>query len=386
MKVRFEGDGRSVDVTLAPKPEYQASVQLVTPELTIEQRHLLGLTPVLRVSPETDAETAPKQGLLPGDVFARVGAVEYPSVARGIAEIKAHAGRTLDVVVLRRGEDGWREVALTVNVSGEGRVGFLPADTADDSTIVALPMPLGTKDDKGQVQETANPAAEIITRPGVRIAAIEGRPVENFAQVRAALVAAVNSRERPVWVEVQLEPLGEGGKAITRAETRWILDSAEIAQLNGLGWTSPVGAELFEAEQTIVKADGPVAAISKGLKETKRVMLTTYVTFARLFQGTVKVEHLQGPVGIAHLGTMVAEQGWIKLLFFLALISVNLAVINFLPLPIVDGGQFVFLVIEAIRGKPVSERIQGAATLTGLALIGTMFLIVTFHDVMNLLR
>jgi regulator of sigma E protease len=113
-------------------------------------------------------------------------------------------------------------------------------------------------------------------------------------------------------------------------------------------------------------------------------MMMTYLTFARLFQGTVKWEHLKGPVGIAHMGTRIAERGFIWLLFFMALISVNLAVINFLPLPIVDGGQFIFLVIEQIRGKPVPVQIQNVATLAGLLLIGAVFLIVTFHDIANL--
>jgi regulator of sigma E protease len=141
----------------------------------------------------------------------------------------------------------------------------------------------------------------------------------------------------------------------------------------------------FEPEQTKRKAATPLEAIKTGLAETRRVMLTTYVTFARLAQGTVKVEHLKGPVGIAHIGTLVASKGMINLLFFMALISINLAVINFLPLPIVDGGQFLFLVYEQVRGKPVPIGFQNAVTMAGLVLIASMFLIVTFNDLSNLL-
>jgi regulator of sigma E protease len=113
-------------------------------------------------------------------------------------------------------------------------------------------------------------------------------------------------------------------------------------------------------------------------------MMQTYLTFARLFQGTVKIEHLKGPVGIAHIGTRLADRGMIWLLFFMALISINLAVINFLPLPIVDGGQFIFLLIEQVRGRPVPIQVQNAATIAGLVLIGSLFLIVTFNDIMGL--
>jgi len=79
----------------------------------------------------------------------------------------------------------------------------------------------------------------------------------------------------------------------------------------------------------------------------------------------VKVEQLKGPVGIAHMGTVIASRGPTWLLFFMALISVNLAVINFLPMPIVDGGQFLFLVIEQVRGKPVPMAVQNIATIAG---------------------
>ena len=72
------------------------------------------------------------------------------------------------------------------------------------------------------------------------------------------------------------------------------------------------------------------------------------------------------------------------LVFFLAMISVNLAVLNFLPLPIVDGGLFLFLVYEKIRGRPPSIAFQNAAALIGLALIGTLFVVTFFNDVMRL--
>jgi regulator of sigma E protease len=135
----------------------------------------------------------------------------------------------------------------------------------------------------------------------------------------------------------------------------------------------------------VLIAHGPADAIGIGISRTREVMMNTYLTFVRLFQQTVKIEHLKGPVGIAHLGTIIAERGLIWMLFFLALISVNLAVVNFLPLPIVDGGQFLLLVYEQLRGKPAPLGFQNAITLAGFALIGTLFLLVTFNDVKNLL-
>ena len=97
-------------------------------------------------------------------------------------------------------------------------------------------------------------------------------------------------------------------------------------------------------------------------------------------EGTVRPSHLRGPLGILDEGTKVARQGWPYLLFFLGLISVNLAVINFLPIPIVDGGLMLFLIVEKLKGSPVSARIQTAAFIVGIVLIGSIFLLTLYYD------
>jgi regulator of sigma E protease len=96
------------------------------------------------------------------------------------------------------------------------------------------------------------------------------------------------------------------------------------------------------------------------------------------------VEQLRGPVGIVHLGARVVDRGAMYLVFFLAMISVNLAVLNFLPLPIVDGGLFLYLVYEQLAGRAPSLRFQNAATMVGLLLLGTLFLFTFYNDVMRI--
>ena len=93
---------------------------------------------------------------------------------------------------------------------------------------------------------------------------------------------------------------------------------------------------------------------------------------------------IAGPLGIVDIGAKVAKGGFAQLLFFLGLISANLAVINFLPLPIVDGGLMVFLIIEKIKGTPVSLRVQVATQVVGLVLIVTAFVWVTLQDVIKI--
>jgi len=132
-------------------------------------------------------------------------------------------------------------------------------------------------------------------------------------------------------------------------------------------------------------ADGPVDALWIGVRKTAYVITQAYLTFRRMvFDRTVGVENISGPVGIVKLGSDVLEAGVVKLIYFLALISANLAVINFLPLPIMDGGLMVFLIIEKIKGSPISLKTQVVTQLIGLALIIAAFLFVTIMDISKL--
>lgn len=392
-----ESEGRPIELTFADG-EREARV-LVTPRADLEigfldgpgsksrrvETHLLGLRPLMRV--DVAEERAKRQGLMDGDVFLRIGGVEYPSLSEGMAEIRASAGRTIPMRV-RRG-DG-REIDLNVSVSGgrSPRVGFIAGDTSSESSLLARSLERYWSVEASQ-PEVRPSAAGLGLLAGSRVVSIEGREVADFSAMREALRAATLSARDAgggagVTVEVELPGSGGAGEQPRRESVRWMLTGEEVQRLHALSWSAPFSMGVFDLERELLRARNPLGAVALGLHETKRVMLTTYVTFARLFEGTVKVEHLKGPVGIAHLGTRIAERGLIWLLFFLALVSVNLAVINFLPLPIVDGGQFMMLVYEQARGRPVPVAVQNAMTLAGLALICVMFVVVTYNDVVGL--
>ena len=164
------------------------------------------------------------------------------------------------------------------------------------------------------------------------------------------------------------------------------LDAFWTEQAKGLGWVAPVPFYCFDPLYTVRSSDGnPLLAVSMGLQETTKLVVLTYLTIDRLFRGTLGVEQLHGPVGIVHLGSKVADRGFTYLLFFLGLISVNLAVINFLPLPIVDGGLFLYLVYEKIKGRPPSVGFQNGAALIGLMLIATAFVVTFYNDILRLI-
>ena len=139
---------------------------------------------------------------------------------------------------------------------------------------------------------------------------------------------------------------------------------------------------IYYPERVMLQKRNPLAAMWLGFKKTGNFILQAYKTMRHvIFTQKVGVEHISGPVGILRYGHDAAESGPIVLLYFLAFISANLAVINFLPLPIVDGGLFVFLLLEKIRGRPVSIKMQVITQVIGLVLIVGIFVFVTFLDV-----
>ncbi len=355
-------------------------------------RHILGLTGVMMVNPYAAQEDT-KQGLQPGDIFVRIATVEYPSIGEGITAIRAHKGQSLDLVVLRENQ----RVKLTVEVTPAGTIGFYQAMSTTHTNLVSKPArfvrPIEDpeNDDADETHLVSPPAADLIEYPGSRIIAVGDSPITTLRDVPDAILRTIDQADQasdketftiPITLELPLPIQPDGSIPTTTAQLT--IDQTQLQMIRELGSTLPgdiAMVNMFEYAQIIVKADGPIDAISRGMSKSRRVMIQTYITFLRLFEGSVKVEHLKGPVGIAHIGTQLASQGWVWVLFFMALISVNLAVINFLPLPIVDGGQFLMLVYEWIRGKPVPIVVQNIATMAGLLMIGTIFLYVTFNDV-----
>ncbi|MCH2147655.1 MAG: site-2 protease family protein, partial [Phycisphaerales bacterium] len=153
-----------------------------------------------------------------------------------------------------------------------------------------------------------------------------------------------------------------------------------------LGWTTQLVNQAFEPLFVVRSSNGnPIHAVKMGFEETVDMVIMTYLTIDRLLRRTVGVDQLRGPIGIIHIGSKIADRGFSYLLFFLAIISVNLAVLNFLPLPIVDGGLFLYLLYEKFVGRPPSIAFQNAAAVFGLCLIGMLFVVTFYNDIMRLI-
>ncbi|MFO0826660.1 MAG: site-2 protease family protein [Phycisphaerales bacterium] len=349
-------------------------------EFVIE-RGLCGLLPLMRV--EFVDPSSPNVGILQiNDVLLKLGRIDAPTFVKLRSDLAARKGSTVDVVVERDG----REVPLTCKVDRRGRLGIALGVATGTRQIAGVAASEFQPAKQAGEAPTAlpTPAAGLDLFPRSEIVRVGETPVANWREIRAAIKRATdNDAARADGAEVAIDvrsPLrdSEPERHVLR------LTADDVARVQSLGWSTEL-LSTFDPEYVTLKASGPIEAISMGLAQTKRMALQVYLTLDRVARRSVSIEQLNGPVGILHAGVKVADQGLMYLVFFLAAISVNLAVMNFLPLPIVDGGLFLFLVYEKIRGRPPSIAFQNAATAVGLMLIGSIFLITFFNDLRRLL-
>ncbi len=365
------GDGAQ-QASLRPDPDFMIA-QVQHDSAWYALRHVLGLVPAPSIAvgvPEKEGTAGPRAG----DIIKRVGDIRWPRIDEVGAVLQPHAKAAM--VVLRGGE----EIALEINVRRNGAAGFQTTDMpAMSPPIVADTLTAASAGDAAG--DAAAPAATLNLMPGTRLVSIDGATVPTWRDVVIALRRAVNPDE-PTTVSLTYE-LPVPGSPIE--STKWTIGPEAARSLLALQWHSQLAVNVFEPMQEVQKAANPIEAVQMGFDRTWSMIVTTYQTLDRLVRGTVDVKQLKGPVGIAEIGTQFAGQGLPYLLLFLGIINVNLAVLNFLPIPIVDGGLMVFLIIEKLKGSPVSVQVQNAATVVGLLLIGSLFLVTFYNDVLNLI-
>lgn len=235
----------------------------------------------------------------------------------------------------------------------------VPVDPAEENFIV------------GFTEDSA--AREAGFRIGDRIAAIDGEPMLDYRQVQQTIWLYPNRR-----VEVTVE---RGGATLTipvTARPREVTDRFGNVSTIGL-----IGVQGRETEQRFEKV-GPIRAIALGFEECGRIASMMVTGIAQIFVGDRSLEELGGPLKIAKYSGEQLSLGPLAFVSFAALISLNLAFINLLPIPALDGGHLAFYAAEAIRRKPASPRSQEWAFRTGIAFVLALMLFVTINDIASL--
>ena len=122
-------------------------------------------------------------------------------------------------------------------------------------------------------------------------------------------------------------------------------------------------------------------AFSESINQTYQITALTIKGVVKLFQGTVSPKTLGGPIMIAQMAGQQAKEGVVNLIFFIALISINLAILNFLPIPVLDGGHLLFFFIEAIKGSPVSVKVREISQQAGIFVLILLMIYVFYNDI-----
>jgi len=146
-------------------------------------------------------------------------------------------------------------------------------------------------------------------------------------------------------------------------------------------WPMPtLGLQMQPLEYT-ERAEGFGSAMRMAYTESKNTVLTTYLTLWNLITRRLSVKELHGPLSIAQVAFQQAKMGLVPLLMFLAFLSINLAVVNFLPIPVLDGGHMVFLLWEMVTRKRPSEKVMIGAQYAGMAFLLGLMCLVFYLDI-----
>ncbi len=230
-------------------------------------------------------------------------------------------------------------------------------------------------------------------------------------QIDTTTVGTVNE-ESPAWqagiqvgdsfVEIDSQPISSWGDVLSGVknsggrEIQAILnrdgEKVEVLVKPRLDDAKNIYGEVVEerymigivrAEELQYKKVGVVQAFIDACNQTWLFVYLTGMGFVKIIQQVIPATELGGPILIAKLAGEQMREGWINLTYFIGLLSVNLGILNLLPIPVLDGGHLFFLSIEGLRRKPLNERAQIVAQQIGLALLGTLMVFVFYNDIVR---
>ena len=220
-----------------------------------------------------------------------------------------------------------------------------------------------------QEVEPEGPAFAAGVRSGDRLLAIGERRIDDWQQVLDVLrelpgqsvSLLVERAGRQLEMQVSLGVRGEG---------------ASRSGYLGVG----VGAVEWPAEMLREVRYGPLDGAVEGLRRTWHMTLLTFDSVRKMLVGELSVKNLSGPITIAKVAGASAQSGVGDFLYFLSLLSISLGVLNLLPIPVLDGGHLLFYLVEWVRGRPLSERVQGWGMQIGISLVLGVMLLALIND------
>jgi regulator of sigma E protease len=363
----------------------------------------MAIGPVSAIKKDSIAE---KAGLLLKD---QITAVDEIVVGKDIDPLRLpnyfseHAGQPVAVTVKRQTDDGKVDVTLTMVPDDISAWAERPRSITEPLGIAAIGAGFHVQDRIAHIVPGSEASkADTPFAENQKISMIELRhpdptkiipddfgdtdkPFEiNFEEIRKEEEDDTSGEINWAWVfsqiqmapnrqvKIHIAPGSEGNEGFAT-----LLKEREFTD----GWYLPMrGIPGFQLHQFERKAESFGDAMALGYYQTKSSGMSIYMTLRALFQGNLNYTALSGPLGIVRIGYAVADNGATQLLKFLGYLSINLAVLNFLPIPILDGGHMFFLIWEAVSRKKPSPKVIDYAHRLGFVFIISLFLLVMYLD------
>jgi regulator of sigma E protease len=230
---------------------------------------------------------------------------------------------------------------------------------------------------------------------------ISERPAGKAGLLPGDLVLSVNGTPTPDWKDVvrliqgrdpseQLNPDGTAVPiliSVKRGESTLsfsIVPDMEPSQdLDGKTHFTPI-VGISPKLPLIREPAGPIRSFVMGASDTWRMSKLTIISVVKLLQNKISAKLMGGPIMIAEIAGKTARDGLADFVFLMAFISINLAILNLLPLPVLDGGQFVIFLIEGIKRKPISDKVKGITQWIGVSALVALMVLVFYNDISRL--
>jgi regulator of sigma E protease len=371
LEIERDGERRRVNVTPASERESNP--------IETKIRGVIGVTPTW--IPAVVAPTRPGAagGIEPFDLVVSADGKPVKHWGELSAALRARRCEPVDLEVLRE-----QPVALPgAALSAREKVSLRQVPTCVDGERAFAPADPGTSTFIGSVTP-GSPAAEIGLRRGDAIVGVNGREVRSFRDLNA--MAGDFKVGQPVDLaladgrKVQLVPAEQTYvDELTRETARRLLLGFQPYQGGAALLTTALLAE--EARVTI----GPVEAFRDAAGHLSEVVRLTVLGIVRIVSGDISFKTVGGPIMLFSIAAQAAEEGIESFLFKMALISVNLGLMNLLPIPVLDGGHLAACLVEAVTRRPLSLRAREIANLVGIILLVTLMIFVFKNDIARLM-
>lgn len=355
---------------LVSGPDGVERTVVVEPKMTPSEQKLVGVAPSsTRI--EAVRRTGPAAALLQeldlrgGDRLVAInGTRVYGTDGIQNALISAPTTGPLTLDITR----GSARIPLTAELDGS----LAPLALLDDIALASQQL--------GTVVTIAknSPAMRSGLLDGDEIVTVNGVTVDTWDKVLENIRDAV-AKDSPVDLLVYRTPTGvaETSPALSAMDEVRVTLTPEALPRETYGFA-------LAAATTVIRAESIGEALSQGFTTTKRFFADVWRQLQKmLFSEEISTKNLGGIISISVISSDAASQGMAVLFKFLAILSINLAILNLLPIPILDGGHLLFLLIEGVKGSPVSERTFGYSQVVGLVMIMSLMVYVTYQDIVR---